>query len=399
MTMYWFELILILLIIVICDYWFYKKMKKHLFYTWFIRLSIVPAILFTLTFLYIRFGFKYNHNYKIASDLQWTFFFFGLIYIPKMIYITFYYINKLYNALFGVHSYVMRRIGYAVSIIIVLIMGYGNIVTRDQVQLVKQNIEVENLPSTFNNFKIAVFADMHIGNWHNRYQLIENIIPIINNEKPDIIVFAGDMVNNFADELDGWSPYFKQLKSKSGNFAVLGNHDYGDYTNWKTTKKKEDNLHEIKQHIRELGFRLLLNEHVYLVKGNDSIVLMGVENWSGLDKHRYGDLSQAQQGTNPMMNKILISHDPMHWDAEVIGKKDIFLTIAGHTHGGQIGIVNKRLKISPAQLIFKQWEGLYKKGEQYLYVNRGIGYVGIPLRVGVRPEITILTLKETTPNP
>ena len=395
MTMYWIELAMLSTIIIGCDYWFYRQMKKHHFYNWFINLSLLPGILLILVFLYIRFGFRYNHNYVVASGVQWTFYIFALIYIPKSIYIFFSYLNKLINRLFGLSWRVIERIGFILSILMVGVMGYGNIVTRDNLELIKREIPVKNLPPAFDGYKIAVFADFHIGNWNNRYRIMNPLIDLINREDPDIIVFAGDMVNNFSNELKGWEPYFWQLKSKQGNFAVLGNHDYGDYTNWKHASDKAQNLAEIKEHIRQLGFKLLLNENEQLIKGADTITLVGVENWSKQKHfHQYGNLSKALEGTDSARPKILISHDPMHWDAEVVGRKDIFLTIAGHTHAGQMGIINRCARISPARIIFKQWEGLYKKDTQYLYVNRGIGYVGIPMRIGIRPEITILELKK-----
>lgn len=393
MTMYWFELVLLSGIIFICDFWFFKQMNKHRFYKWFVYLSLLPGIIFFLTFVYIRFGLEYNHNYLISSGVQWMFYLFGLIYTPKLIYIIFVYINRLYNKIMDKRITFIRKSGYIVAVFFAGMMVYGNVVTRDKLELVKKEIPVENLPKGFDGYKIAIFADFHIGNWNNHFRIMNPLIKMINDENPDIIIFAGDMVNNFSDELNGWEPYFKQLHSKQGNFAVLGNHDYGDYANWKTDEIKKKNFEAIKQHIRDLGFRLLLNENQELTSKNDTITLVGVENWSGKYFHSYGNLQKALEGIQPRREKILITHDPMHWDAQVVGKKDIFLTISGHTHGGQIGFIGKKCHTSPAELIFKQWAGLYNKNGQYLYVNRGIGYVGIPLRIGIRPEVTILTLK------
>ncbi|MGC3979173.1 MAG: metallophosphoesterase [Paludibacteraceae bacterium] len=399
MTMYFFELIVLITIITACDYWFFRKMKKHRFYHWFAHLSLVPGMLFILLFFYTRFGFRYNHYYVVSTLLQWAFFIFGLVYIPKIIYILFYYLNNIYCKKRKVHSYLFRRIGYAVGIFSVLVMGYGNVITRDDVELVKKDIDVKQLPPAFDKYKIAIFADLHIGNWNNRYQMMERISQIIDKEEPDIIVFAGDMVNNFADELQGWKPYFASLKSKYGMFAILGNHDHGDYANWKSIDGKADNLKRIKKGIEELGFKLLLNEHYDLTLGKDTITLVGVENYSDdTDKPNYCDLKKALAKTNTNRKKILLTHDPKHWNAEVTGKDDIFLTISGHTHGGQIGIINKCIRFSPVMFSFKQWEGLYQQNNQYIYVNRGVGFVGIPMRIGVKPEVTVLTLKAAAPH-
>lgn len=396
MTMYWFELFVLSSTIILCDYWFFIHMKKHRLYNWFINLSLLPGFLFILVFLYIRFGFKYNHDYHISSGLQWAFYFFALIYIPKITYILFYHFNKVHDKVRNTHTHSLRRTGFVIAIFMVGVMGYGNMVTRDDLELVRQQIDVKELPAEFDGYKIAVIADFHIGNWNNRYRIMHSLIDSINSEYPDMIIFAGDMVNNFADELEGWEPYFKELKSKQGNFAVLGNHDYGDYTQWKSDSAKSENLERIKQGIRNLGFRLLLNENENIVMGKDTISLVGVENWSNRHFHCYGDLRKALINTPPSRKKILITHDPAHWDAEVVGKNDIFLSISGHTHAGQMGVINKHIRFSPSMFVFKQWQGLYKKREQYLYVNRGIGYVGIPMRIGVRPEITILELKRTS---
>lgn len=397
MTMYLSELILLITLIMCCDYWFFIRLKERSLNSLFLLLSFIPGIIFIITFLYIRFGFKYNHSYQFTSLLQWMFFIFVTIYISKIIYILFFYFNYLYNRFSNRKTKVIQKLGYAVSIFAIGIMGYGNLFTLNDIELVKKDISVQNLPASFEGFKIAVFADFHVGNWNNNFNIMKPLKETINNERPDIIVFAGDMVNNFAYELEDWKPYFKNnFHSKYGNFAVLGNHDYGDYTQWKNKKEQRENLENIKQNIREIGFTLLLNESLDIIKENDTITLVGVENYNK-KKHftNYCDLTKALKKTNYNRKKILLDHNPQHWDAEIVGKNDIFLTIAGHTHGGQIAIIDDEFDFSPIEILFKQWEGLYRKGEQYLYVNRGIGYVGIPLRLGVRPEVTILTLKKT----
>jgi predicted MPP superfamily phosphohydrolase len=202
------------------------------------------------------------------------------------------------------------------------------------------------------------------------------------------------MVNNFSGETKGWAPYFSELNKKSAKFAVLGNHDYGDYTDWRNEEERIQNRVQINKAIADFGFRLLLNENVYLRKGTDSLLMVGVENWGKSEKARYSDLKKALKGSSTTEPKILLSHDPNHWEAEVIGRKDIVLTLAGHTHAAQLGIkVGNRL-FSPAAFVFKYWEGLYKVNQQYLYVNRGIGYIGLPMQIGVQPEITIIKLKK-----
>jgi len=394
MKMYLELLLLLTGSIFLIDLWFYLKMKMHNFEVWFRRISLIPGLLFILSFLYIRFFFEYNHSYVFAAEAEWIFFLFMLIYMPKLLYITFYFINKQFNNIFNSKSRIIQQTGFVIAVFLAVFFIYGYVVTRDDFQLKKQVIEVDNLPPSFDGYRIVLFADFHMGNWNRKYNIMKPILKLINDQHPDIIIFGGDMVNNFEQETENWDIYFKQLQSKSGNFAVLGNHDYGDYSDWKSETEKAENLAAIKQNIRNLGFRLLLNEHTELTKGTDTLTLVGVENWGGHHHPRYANLPLALKNTNPKRSKILITHDPLHWDEEIVDKrKDIFLSLSGHTHAGQIGYIRGKIHVSPSALIFPEWDGLYKKGEQYLYVNRGIGYVGMPLRIGVPPEITLIILK------
>jgi len=392
--MYLTSLFAFTILILIPDLWFFLKMKKHQFYPWFRLLSLIPGLLFISSFFYIRFGLVYNTSYEVTAAVSWILLAFALIYTPKLLYIVFYYINHSFNRIFSTKTRIFRIIGFALSVYIVTILSYGTIVTRDDFYFKVQNVIVDELPPGFEGYKIAVFSDLHLGNWNNRYKIMETIIKMINEGKPDIIVFGGDLINNFENETVGWEPYFKRLKGRQGNYAVLGNHDYGDYSKWKTEKAKAENLEKTKENIRNLGFRLLLNEHVELVKGADTITLAGVENYGSGHFDNHGDLTAALKGTNPKRKKILISHDPNQWKEEVVAiKKDIFLTISGHTHAGQIGILYRNIHFSPAAIIYPEWDGLYSEDNQYLYVNRGAGFVGIPIRLGVPPEITLIVLK------
>lgn len=396
MAMYLWTIVLLSIFMIFPDWWFYMKMKKNNFYLWFRWLSLVPLIFFIVVFFYIRFGLRYQGNFLLTARISWIFIFVSLIYVPKLFYILFYYINRLYNRIFNARTRVLRITGFSLGVGFAAIIFYGLIVTRDNFYVKQQTIEVRDLPDGFDGYKIAVIADFHLGNWNKRYTIMEQITELINAQNADLIVFAGDMINNYEEETKGWEPYFNQLKCQTGKkYAVLGNHDYGDYTHWENPEDKERNLEKTKQNIRNLGFRLLLNEHEELVKGGDTISIIGVENYGAKHFDAYSDLPKALSGTNPDRKKILISHDPTHWEDEVINEHpSIFLTIAGHTHAGQLGFVRAGFKISPSALVFHQWDGLYRHQDQYLYVNRGIGYVGIPVRVGVPPEITLIELKK-----
>ncbi|HEY6505290.1 MAG TPA: metallophosphoesterase, partial [Chitinophagaceae bacterium] len=213
-------------------------------------------------------------------------------------------------------------------------------------------------------------------------------------EKPDLILFTGDLVNNTANEMDEYMDIFNKLNAPLGVYSTLGNHDYGDYVNWNSKEEKTANLERLKQVHADLGWRLLMNEHVVLEKGEDKIAVIGVENWSAKARFpKYGDLKKAHDGAASYPFKILMSHDPSHWDAEVRQYyKDIDLMLAGHTHGMQFGVEIPGFKWSPVQYVYRQWAGLHEDGPQKLYVNRGYGFIGYPGRVGILPEITVFVL-------
>ncbi|MDY7396560.1 metallophosphoesterase [Aureibaculum sp. 2210JD6-5] len=256
------------------------------------------------------------------------------------------------------------------------------------------NIEIvfENLPKKFEGLKIVQISDIHIGSFNYRYKILEKAVNQINDLEPDLIFFTGDMVNNYAWELKGWAKVFKKLKAKRGKFAVLGNHDYGDYSQWKTKKAKQSNFESIKYFFKKIDFTLLMNDAVVISKESEEIVIVGVENWGKPPFKQYGNLDKALETGKFVSFKILLSHDPSHWAEEVIEKTDIALTLSGHTHGMQAGFNLKNKEWSPIKYKYKHWAGLYKHKNQYLYVNRGLGWLGFPGRLGMRPEITLIEL-------
>lgn len=254
---------------------------------------------------------------------------------------------------------------------------------------VKSNL----LPHAFKGLKIIQISDIHLGNFNFRYPILERAVKMINNMKPDVILFTGDLVNNYAWELRGWDVVFKQLQAKLGKYAVLGNHDYGDYSEWKTPKKKKANFDLIKYFFEKIDFKLLQNESDSIEINNQKIAIVGVENWGNPPFKQYGDLNKAMERVSDIPYKILLSHDPTHWNEEVVRKTDIVLTFSGHTHGMQAGITLKNKQWSPIQYKYKHWAGLHKENHQYLYVNRGLGWLGFPGRLGMRPEITLICLE------
>jgi len=271
-----------------------------------------------------------------------------------------------------------------------LIYGFGN---KYRYQLKRVSLAFDNLPASFKGLKIAHISDIHSGSFTDK-KAVQKGVEKIMKEKPDIILFTGDLVNNKADEMEDYMDVFNQLNAPMGVYSTLGNHDYGDYMEWDSPEEKKANLARLKQVHAELGWRLLMNEHVSFQKGDDTIALLGIENWSSKANFpKYGDMKKAHAGTDIYPFKILMSHDPSHWDAEVrTSYTDVDLMLAGHTHGMQFGVEVPGFKWSPVQYVYRQWAGLYEEGKQKLYVNRGYGFIGYPGRVGILPEITMLEL-------
>ncbi len=275
---------------------------------------------------------------------------------------------------------------------------YGIFVGKYDFRVIKQTVEFDDLPDEFDGFTLTQISDVHSGSFDNP-EKINYAIDLINEQKSDVILFTGDIVNTHATEMHPWIDTFNRIEQpKFGKFSVLGNHDYGEYVSWPSAKAKNDNFEAIKDLHRQIGFKLMLNENIKLNKGTDSIALVGVENW-GHNFKQAGDLGKASAGLTTEDFKILLSHDPSHWEFEVKNHPKHFqLTLSGHTHGFQFGIeIPGIIKWSPVQYVYKQWAGLYKNVEnlgRYIYVNRGLGYHAYPGRVGIWPEITVIELKK-----
>lgn len=271
-----------------------------------------------------------------------------------------------------------------------LIYGFSN---KYNYHIKKVALKYPNLPSSFKGLKILQLSDIHSGSFTNK-EAVEKGVKKALALQPDLILFTGDLVNNEASEMTDYMDVFNQLKAPMGVFSTLGNHDYGDYVQWPSAEAKRQNLERLKQIHGEMGWRLLMNENVLFERNGEQIALIGIENWSAKARFpKYGNLKKAYSGTENIPFKILMSHDPSHWDAEVRPKYgDIDLTLAGHTHGMQFGVELPWFKWSPVQYVYRQWAGLYQEGAQKLYVNRGYGFIGYPGRVGILPEITLIEL-------
>ena len=250
------------------------------------------------------------------------------------------------------------------------------------------NITLKN--EALKNLRIIQISDLHLGSFRSQYKVFDRAIKMINDLEPDFIFFTGDLVNNYAWELKGWENSFKNLVAKRGKYAVLGNHDYGDYSVWPSPEEKQTNFEAIKGFFNEIGFTLLLNEAETVIVNFQEVAIVGVENWGKPPFKQYGDLLKALANVTDVSTKILLSHDPSHWKEEVLNHPDIFLTLSGHTHGMQAGVSIAGKQWSPIKYKYREWAGLYEENNQFLYVNRGLGWMGFPGRLGMRPEITCI---------
>ncbi|MES2132507.1 MAG: metallophosphoesterase [Bacteroidota bacterium] len=290
----------------------------------------------------------------------------------------------------------LSYVGLTFTIVPAVSFLYGMVSGAYKYRVHRVKVKSPNLPEAFNGFKIVQLSDIHSGSFLSSDPLVK-AFNIVMEQKADMILFTGDLVNNESTETAPHLDSYKMLKAPYGVYSCLGNHDYGDYKEWETPEAKVQNLEDLKNVHANSGWRLLMNEHVPIEKDGQKIALLGIENWGGnLRFPRYGKLDNAHAGTENYPFKILLSHDPSHWDVQVSQEakyKDIDLTLSGHTHGMQFGIEIPGFKWSPVQYIYKHWAGLYRQDNQYLYVNRGLGFLGYPGRLGIWPEITVIELE------
>ncbi|NNC82663.1 MAG: metallophosphoesterase [Flavobacteriales bacterium] len=331
---------------------------------------------------------------------------FFVIFIPKILIGAFHVIDDVFN-LFG-WSYsklslgtdwsrrnFITKLGLGVGAVLFGGLVYGVTKGKFAWRVLRNELASNRVPKAFDGFKIVQLSDAHLGSFVRNYEPVEKMVDMVNELEPDIIVFTGDMVNEHAQEAEGWEPVFSRLKAKHGKYSVFGNHDYAQYGPY-SEEERIDSVDRLKAVHRQMGFNLMEDEQMKLEKDGEYIRLMGVHNW-GKSRHfpKLGDLDKTLAGTRPEEFKVLLSHDPTHFEEKIMGKLPIDLTLSGHTHGSQMGIEIPSLgiKFSPVKFAYKRWCGLYKEGDQHLHVNRGMGVLAFPGRVGMAPEITLITLK------
>lgn len=286
----------------------------------------------------------------------------------------------------------LSKAALAVGVVPAATFTFGIISGAHDYRVEKISLKIPNLPKAFKGMRIAQVSDIHAGSFFNK-TAVKGGVEMMMREKADVIFFTGDLVNNEAKEVKDYFEIFSKLKAPLGVFSTLGNHDYGDYVRWNSPTAKKQNLKDLMKAHELMGYDLLMDEHRFIEESGEKLAIIGVQNIGVGRFPWYGNLGKAYAGTEEASTKLLLSHDPSHWNAEVTKKfKDIDVAFAGHTHGSQFGVKIGNFKWSPAQYIYKQWAGLYKEGDQQIYVNRGYGYLGYPGRVGMPPEITVFTL-------
>ncbi len=345
-----------------------------------------------------------NRNYSFVFSLAALFI---LFLLPKVVIVIFHGVEDLLQGVRWLWSRMapgasvdgepisrlrfISQLGLALAAIPFSAVLYGVTKGRRDFRVQHQLIRSSKLPAAFNGLRIVQISDMHLGSFPTGTDIVQAGVDLINEQDPDLILFTGDMVNDFSEEAEPWLDTLKGLKARLGKYSILGNHDYSDYASWPDLASKHANLQRLKEHHRTVGFRLLLDEHLPIEKNGERFTLIGVQNW-GVRFQQYGDLKKAVAGTDPSRFRLLMSHDPTHWEAQVQDEK-IDLTLSGHTHGAQFGITIAGQTYSPAQWVYKQWAGHYEQDDMHLYVNRGFGFIGFPGRVGMPPEITVIELR------
>lgn len=347
-------------------------------------------------FIYIIVGVsipRRSGSDDVFMNIMWILYSYATILIPEIMFVLIDLLSLIPLLFKRKRIKPVTFIGVGVAVLTFLAMWWGALFNRYNINVVAQDVFIENLPQTFDGYRIAQISDLHVGTFDKDTSFVSKVVEAINKQNVDMVVFTGDIVNRRATELETYVNTLSLLQSKDGVYSVLGNHDYGDYVNWINEEEKMADFNNLRSLQKSMNWKLLLNETQIIYRDNDSIALIGVENWGDPPFPVYGDLKQSYKNLSDSTIKVLLTHNPAHWIAEIADNDscNIALTLSGHTHAMQMSIGS----ISPASWRYKTWGGKYEDNSQkhILYVNIGLGTVGIPTRIGANPEITILTLR------
>jgi len=368
--------------------------------------STVFWLVISLSFTALLYALQGMRSRGMGQFFKVSTHFFLVLFVSELLFATLLFVGDIYRGLYGLFNLIIKHdflsplrnpywISFAGAVFIgsVLLFIYGMLNGKYAYRVIKHTLYFKDLPFAFDGFTITQISDVHAGSFTNR-KAVQKGIDLIKAQHSDLFVFTGDLVNNKAEEIKPWIGHFSQIKAPYGQFSILGNHDYGDYVKWPNEEVKSENLQQLKKYHEELGFRLLLDEHVALKKDGEQMVLAGIENW-GLGFGERGDLEKALRGTKATDFKVLLSHDPSHWEAQVKSHlSKINLTLSGHTHGMQFGIEAFGVKWSPVKYRYPHWAGIKKQNDRILNINRGFGFIGFSGRIGIWPEITVIELRK-----
>lgn len=401
---------ILLLVFILVEFYSYQALRQLSKNPWVLAGYIVISV---AVILYVVYGFlQFDRSLGQNKQSMLAMGLIMLFYLPKLLITLILLVEDAGRLFMGTANYFISdtsasdsfmperrkfvsQMALGIAALPFLSIMHGITRGRYKFQVHEQTVFFDDLPDAFDGFKITQISDIHSGSFDNE-EKVQYAIDLINEQDSDVIVFTGDLVNSLASEMEPWVSVFKGIRPHEyGKYSILGNHDYGEYVQWGSEKDKEANFKAIKDLHPAMDFKLLLNESVWLEKGGERIAIAGVENW-GVKFKKVGDLNKSIQDVKQSDFKVLLTHDPSHWEAEVLDHpKKIQLTLSGHTHGSQFGIeIPGFLKWSPIQYVYKQWAGLYGEKSKFLYVNRGFGYHAYPGRVGIWPEITVLELRK-----
>jgi uncharacterized protein len=363
-------------------------MRYYFFMTVNIMLSIWLWVLWVKTVSFKGIFDEPDHIWMIMNLIGML----SGVVIPRIIIIMFHFSGKLFSRKTGGHNRLLTNTGICISLIVFLTVAIGTLYTRFNFKTDRINLKIKELKPELNGFKIVLISDLHLSSFYHHKDQMVKVMKEINRENPDILVNTGDFISFGWREFGGFDTILRMAGGRYGSFAVLGNHDNGGYDPFFTEADKSNNVLLMKKLMSASGYKVL-NDESEIVKIKDSrIEMTGVTTKGRFPDIIHGDLAKAMNGSDSADLKILLAHDPNQWEKDVTGKTDIDITLSGHTHAMQLGILIKKFKWSPAKYFYPRWNGVYKEGEQYLVVNRGLGVLGVPYRIGMPPEITVITI-------
>lgn len=385
-------ILIILIFNLLIDFYLWRRLKKSSYNILWRKLHVVLASICNIALVVVICVPKRSGDNADLSSIMWTIYAWFSIYIPKLLFVFFDLLASIPLIFHRKRLKILDLAGIAIAGVIFIIMWWGALINRYNIDVNRVDVEIEGLPAAFDGYTIAQISDLHVGTYGYDTTYVAEVVDEVNSLSPNTIAFTGDIVNRISSELEPFVGTLSQLKAPDGVYAILGNHDYGDYYNWPSDAQKQANLENLCNLQKQMGWKMLNNAYDIVRRNNDSIAIIGVENVGDPPFHTYGDLDAAYPALDDPTTKILLSHNPAHWDNDIqdAPDKNIALTLSGHTHAMQMCVFGW----SPAAFRYPTWSGLYKDNDKHqLYVNIGIGEVAIPARIGATPEITLITLR------